>query len=59
MCRETVKRRKCVVTYAGHCIDVGSSQAEMSDNLEAPVVSSQVKGSSAMLDKEKQIPCYM
>lgn len=50
-----MKRRKYVVTYIGHGIDIGSSQAEMSDNLKAPVVSSQVEGSSAMLDKNRKI----
>lgn len=55
VCRESVNRRIHVVTYVSHSIDVGSSQAEMSHDLEAPVVSSQVEGSSAMLDKERKM----
>lgn len=41
------------MTHAGDDIDVSASQAEVTDNLKTPVVSSQVERSSAILDEEE------
>lgn len=41
-------------TYVCDGVDVGTGQAEMTDDLEAPVVSGQVERSSAMLHAERQ-----
>ncbi len=38
------------MTYVCDGVNVSSSQAEVSDNLKAPVVGSQVEGGSAILD---------
>lgn len=42
------------VTYVGDGVDVSSSQAEVTDDLKAPVVGSQVEGSSAILGEERR-----
>lgn len=41
-----------MVTHVGDSVNVGSSQAEMTDDLETAIVSRQVKGSPAILHKK-------
>lgn len=43
------------MTYIGDGVNVRSMQAEVTDHLKAPVVSSQVEWSSAILDKHRLI----
>lgn len=56
-----MKRRKavCVATYVGDSVNVCTGQAEMTDDLEAAIVSRQVERSPAVLDKHEKYDLFI